>query len=315
MKYNLGIDLGGTKIAAGIVDEHYTIIGRATAPTVFERGFENIVEDIAGTAQKVLEENGLSFSDVGSIGVGVPSSIDSHSGRIIFANNLDWKNVDFLAEFSRYTSVPTFIGNDADCAALAECTAGAARNYSNILMITLGTGVGGGIVINKKIFPGGNGFGCEPGHITIVMDGQLCTCGRKGCLEAYASLYGLMRDTGIAMANDPESQLHDLCGHDSSKVDSRMVFSAAKNGDATALQLVNKFQHYLAVGLSSYATILRPEAIIIGGGLSHQGEYLIGPVRREVLETYYAHDVVPPPAILQAELGNDAGIIGASLLS
>lgn len=317
MKYRLGIDLGGTKIAVGIVDEDYKIVGRLNAPTIFTHGFEGIVKDIADVSLQATKNFGITQTDILSVGVGVPSSIDSHTNKIVFANNLDWKDVDFISEFRKHIppELPVYVGNDADCAALGENLAGAAKPYSNMIMITLGTGVGGGIVINKKIFPGGNGYGCELGHITIIMDGEECTCGRKGCLEAYASLYALIRDTKRALSRNPDSVMHGMCGQDLSKLDSKMIFEASKKGDETAIGIVRNYQHYLAVGLSSLATILRPEAIIIGGGISHQGEYLLGSVREEVLATYYAHDVVPPPAILQAELGNDAGIIGAALLS
>ena len=210
---------------------------------------------------------------------------------------------------------PTRIGNDADCAALAESVAGSAKSYNNIFMLTIGTGVGGSLIINKRIFPGGNGYGCEPGHTLFVHEGISCTCGRRGCLEAYISATALIRQTVQALKNHPESLIGALCGQDWQKIDGRTAFEAAKAGDPTGTQVVETYIDYLASGISSLVSLLRPEAVIVGGGICNAGEYLLAPVRQKVWQTMYGAGQVPQPAILRASLGGDAGVIGAALLA
>lgn len=313
-KFFVGIDLGGTNVAVGVVNEQYEIVGRYKTPTLAGRPFAEIVADMARAAQAAVADAGLTLADITHVGIGVPSTIAPGTRRVVFANNLGWVDRDILGEFGKHLALPAFAANDADCAAYGEVLAGAARNWRNVLMITLGTGVGGGIILDKKIFLGGSGHGCEPGHTTIAMDGEPCTCGRRGCLEAYASVTALIRDTRRAMAAHPESLLGELCGGDPEKIDGRTAFDAARRGDAAAAQVVANYIHYLAVGLSSFVTLLRPEAILIGGGVSNEGENLLAPLRREVRETAYAGELMPETPILRATLGNDAGIIGAAFL-
>ena len=314
MKYYLGVDLGGTNIVAGVVDENYRMIQKSRRPTILKRSFEEIVADMAATAIDALDAAGLKKDDISYVGIGTPSTLHPQTRRIIFANNLRWKNADVIGEFRKSWDVPIHLGNDADCAALGECLAGAGDAYDSILMITLGTGVGGGVVLNKKLFLGGDGFGTEPGHTVLVHDGFLCTCGQKGCLEAYASMTALIRQSVDLMMVYPHSLMWEECGHDLNKVEGRTAFNAAKRGDLAGKMVVDQFIHYLAVGLSSMSTILRPQAIIIGGGASGEGEYLLKPLRKLVAETIHGGEVLQSPMILQAKLGNDAGIIGAALL-
>ena len=314
MKYYLGIDLGGTNIATGIIDENYQFVARHSVPTKGTRPFEVVVRDIAAAARAVLEKAGLTEKDIDYVGMGAPSTIEPGTQRIVFANNLGWKKADLVGEFQKHWDIPVHIANDADCAALAESIAGSAKDYDNVLMLTLGTGVGGSFVMNKKIYLGGNGYGCEPGHSILVYNGVRCTCGRRGCLEAYASVTALIRETIEMMAACPTSLMCELCGGNMSRVNGRTAFDAAKQGDEAALEVVHNYVEYLSAGIGSLVTAYRPSVVILVGGLSNEGEYLLGPVRRRVSETVYASDLMDPPAILMATLGNDAGIIGAALL-
>lgn len=314
MGYYLGIDLGGTNIVAGLVDEEHNIVKKCSRPTLLKRSFETIVADMAGAAQDALAGAGAAKTDVSYVGIGVPSSVNPKTKRIVFANNLGWKNADVIGEFQKNWDIPVRLGNDADCAALGECLAGAGQAYDSIVMITLGTGVGGGIVLHKKLFLGGDGYSIEPGHSILVHGGFLCTCGRKGCLEAYASVIALVRQTIDMMTVFPHSLMWEECGHDLNKVEGRTAFDAARRGDAAGQMVVDQFIDYLAGGLASMVTLLRPQAIIVGGGVSNEGEYLLGPLRQRVSETIYAHDILDTPPIIKAQLGNDAGIIGAALL-
>ncbi len=314
MGHFLGIDLGGTNIAAGVVDAQFHIVGRGHRPTLLKRGFSEIVADMAATAKEALADAKLTPSDVSYVGIGVPSSVNPHNHRVVFANNLGWKDADVIGEFQKSWDIQAYIGNDADCAALGECHVGAGQAYDNILMITLGTGVGGGVVLNNKLFQGGDGFCIEPGHTTLVHDGFLCTCGRRGCVEAYASVTALIRQSIDMMMAFPKSLMWEECGGDLNKVEGRTAFNAAKRNDKAGKMVVDQYIRYLAGGLASMTILLRPQAIIIGGGVSDAGEFLLAPLRILVKEFMYANDLLAAPAIVKAQLGNDAGIIGAALL-
>lgn len=313
-QYYLGIDLGGTNIAVGVMDTNYSFAAKYSTPTLGRRPFEEVVADMARAAKTALVQAGLTERDIEHVGIGVPSNIDPDTRNVLYANNLDWVNRDLIAEFKKHLNLPVYIANDADCAAYGEALAGAAKDYRDLIMVTLGTGVGGGIVLDKKIYIGGNGHGCEPGHSTLVMDGEPCTCGRKGCLEAYASVTALIRDTVRAMDADAASLLHEVCGGNREAVNGRTAFEAAKKGDKTAMGVVEHYVHYLAVGISSFITLMRPEVVLLGGGVCNEGEYLLEPLRREVNRTVYAAQIIPETPILRATLGNDAGIVGAAFL-
>ncbi len=313
-EYYLGIDLGGTNIAVAVIDDSYNFISKYKTPTLGRRSFAEVVADMADACKKAVEEAKLTLGDITHVGIGVPSTIDPDTRNVVFANNLGWRDLDIIGEFKKHIDLPIYVANDADCAAYGESIAGAARDYSHVLMLTLGTGVGGGIIMDNKIFTGGNGHGCEPGHTTLVMDGIACTCGRKGCLEAYGSVTALIRDTICAIVSHPDSLMYDLCEGDMNKVSGRTAFDAAKQGDKAAQQVVDNYIHYLAVGLSSFVTCLRPEVILLGGGVSNEGDNLLIPLREKVFSYAYAGELMPKTPILKATLGNDAGIIGAAFL-
>ena len=311
-RYYVGIDLGGTDIKVGVIDESFNIISKYVTPTLSTRSVEEIVADMAAAARTAVENAGISEEDIKHIGVGVPGTVNSKTNVIVLTPNLGWRNIDFIPIFRRYWDLPVFLGNDADAAALAEVYAGAARGYDNAVVLTLGTGVGGGLIFDKKVFTG-NGFGTEPGHIIIVTDGEPCGCGARGCLESYASVTALIREAKRIMAEYPDSLLHELCGGDDSCVNGRIIFNAAKQDDPAAKTIVADYVKYLGAGIASLCNTLRPQVVILGGGVCDAGEPLFDPLDKIVGSLIFVTDEAEIPSILKAELGNDAGIIGAAL--
>jgi len=312
MKHYLGIDLGGTDIKVGVIREDYSIAAKHIIPTKSNRPVEEVIADMAAAGRTAVEMAGISESDIVHAGVGVPGTVNSKTNEVIFANNIGWRNVDFIPIFQKYWDIPVFLGNDADAAALAEVYTGAAREYENVIVLTLGTGVGGGFIFDKKVFTG-CGLGTEPGHIIIVTDGEQCTCGSRGCFEAYASVTGLIREAKRVMDKHPDSLLHKLCDGDLSRVTGRIVFDAAKQDDDAAKIVVESYVKYLGTGIASLCNALRPQAVILGGGVCNAGELLFNPVRKVVESLVYFTDNGGLPPILKADLGNDAGMIGAAL--
>jgi len=311
-KYYLGIDLGGTDIKVGVINDEYKIVAKHVIPTLSDRSVGEVIADMAAAGKKAVEMAGLSESDIEHVGVGIPGTVNSRTNEVVFANNIGWRNVDFIPLFQKHWNIPAFLGNDADAAALAEVYAGVAKDYDNVILLTLGTGVGGGFVFDKKLFTG-NGLGTEPGHIIIIMDGEQCTCGSRGCFEAYASVTGLIRDTVMTMKKYPDSLLHKLCDNDNSKINGRMIFEALKQKDGMAEIVVERYANYLGTGIASLCNALRPQAVILGGGVCNAGEPLFEPVRKVVASLVYFTDNGGLPPIIKAELGNDAGLIGAAL--
>ena len=303
----IGIDVGGTNIAAGLVEKDGRIVKKKSVPAGAGRPFPLIVEEMAALARELA-----GAAEIGSVGIGVPSTIDPRNGRVLFANNLGWRDLDLAEEFKKHWDIPVLLGNDADCAALGEALAGYGGSYENVVFVTLGTGFGGGIILGGRLFKGGDNSGIEPGHIPLVFDGLPCTCGLRGCLESYASASALIRQTREKMEADRDSLLWKICGKDPGAVDGRTAFDAARVGDRAAAEVVEAFVGYAAAGIGSLITLYRPQAVIVGGGLSSEGDYLLGPLYRETKRRIYASELMPP--ILKARLGNDAGIVGAALL-
>lgn len=314
--YAIGIDLGGTNIAAGIVDDKGVLIAKESIPTFAQRHYTEIIADMAKVAELACKKANLSISDMAGIGIGSPGTVDSKAGVIAYANNINFKNVPMREELQKHIQLPVYISNDANCAALGETSdAGAAKGHRNVVLITLGTGVGGGIIIDGKIYEGDHGAGAELGHTLLVLDGVQCTCGRKGCWEAYASATGLIRQTKEAMQKEPESMMWELAGHDISAVGGRTAFDAARKGDKTGRQVVDQYIKYLSEGLIDMINIFRPEILLVGGGICNEGEYLFAPVREYINKYVYGGENTPLPVIQKAKLGNDAGIIGAAMLA
>lgn len=313
MKYYVGIDLGGTNIVAGVVDEDYKIIAKYSEPTNAGRAFEEVCASIANTAYEVTKKANLDMKDIKSVGIGSPGSISRKTNLIVYSNNLGWENVPFQA-FEKHFDIPVYIDNDANCAALGEVLAGAARNYENACMITLGTGVGGGIIIDKKIFSGSDQLGAEPGHTIFVYGGEKCTCGLNGCFEAYASATALIRQIKEAIKKHPESLLNKLCSGDLNKVEAKTAFDAMDQGDEVAAKVVDQYISYVAAGVASMMSMFRPEVFIVGGGVSNAGDKLMKPLTEKTSTLTFTRNQAENPPIVLAELGNDAGIIGAAML-
>jgi glucokinase len=315
MFVNLGIDLGGSFIKFGIVNSDFKILAKKSIPTNAQRSFSEIAQDIANTCHQLLQDNHIHLDQVRALGIGVPSIINPHNQHIVFANNLNWTDIDLLSELRKHINLPMFIADDADCAALGEAVAGAGRGIKNSLMITLGTGVGGGFIIHGKIYTGGDGFGCEPGHTILQMNGEACTCGRKGCLEAYTSVTALIRDAKRILKTHPESLILKLAKQDIDRIDGQIIFDAADLKDTAAMKVIDQYLSYLAEGIASLHNALRPEVIIIGGGISARKEKLIEPLKIKLKELVFAADILGIPHVVVAELGNDAGILGAAFLN
>lgn len=307
----IGIDLGGTNIAVGLVDETGKIIAKDSTPTLSERGYGEIVEDMAKLSLKLLKENGIDVSEVKAAGIGSPGSVDAKNGKVLYANNLKFKDTPLRTELQKYINVPVAVENDANAAAYGEYKATGAK-CECFIAVTLGTGVGGGIVIDGKIYRGFNGAAGEVGHTTLVTDGVLCSCGKKGCWEAYASVTALIRQTKVAIEKHPESLMTTLMKNNNNEVSGRTAFDAAKQGDPVAKEVVKNYVKYVADGITDMINIFQPEILVIGGGISREGEYLVQPVREYVKANGYNKGALPMTKIQAATLLNDAGIVGAA---
>lgn len=307
----LGIDLGGTNIAAGIVDEKGTIIRQGSTPTIATRPIEEIVKDMGELCLSLVKEEGLTLDDITAVGLGCPGTVDNKNGIITYSNNIPMQNVPMRKMLEEYfPNKPINLENDANAAAYGEYIING-QGAESFIFITLGTGVGGGVIIDGKLYRGFNCAGAELGHITLITGGQPCTCGKNGCWEAYASVTALIRETNEAMENAPESAMHKWV-EENGKVSGRTAFDCAKAGDATAQMVVDNYVRYVADGLVSIVNIFQPEKLSIGGGISKEGDYLLNPIK-EFVSKYDYNKYMPKTEITIATLFNDAGIIGAAL--
>ena len=307
--YRIGIDLGGTNIAVGIVDEQYRLIAQISVPTGAHRPWQEVVVDMCDAVESVLQKANISLAECQSIGVGSPGACDSEAGVVVRAYNLQWFNVPVCKTIQDRLGLPAYLSNDANCAALAETVAGNAIGCRNMILITLGTGVGGGIVIDGKIYGGMRSMGGELGHIVLMLDGKPCTCGRKGCWEAYASVTALIQQAKAAAAEHPESVLHTAA-----EMTGKTVFDAADAGDIQAKKVIDRWCEYIAAGLTDMVNSLAPERILIGGGVSCQGEKILRPIREYVTANCFGGKEGAVPIIDVARLHGEAGIVGAAAL-
>lgn len=316
--YRIGIDLGGTNIAAGIVNEEFKIIAKGSVPTNADRPGEEIVKDIASLCQTLCKDNGISAEEIASLGIASPGIVDDESGEAIYANNLPFDHFPILPLLKDLLPYPEFhIENDANAAAWGEAIAGAAKGSKSSVMITLGTGVGGGIIDGGKVFKGFNSAAGELGHIVIQVGGRPCSCGRQGCWEAYSSATGLIKTTKEKLeecqASGRKTVMTEIA-EAAGKVNGRTAFDGMRRGDEAAREVVDEYIKYLASGLASMINIFQPEVISIGGGISNEGQYLLDLVVPSVHAQIYGKGVVSTPDIRIATLRNDAGIIGAAVL-
>lgn len=309
----VGIDLGGTSIKAGLVDESGKILAKASCPTLVERGAKPVVDDMAKLSLEVVEKGGYTLNDVKAIGIGLPGIQDPRTGIVPFCTNLYWHEVPVVEWMHETIDKPVFIDNDATVAGLAESVAGVSAGVKDSVFLTLGTGVGGGIVLNGKVYSGAHGVGSELGHMITVIDGELCTCGNRGCWERYASATAMIRMGREAAEKHPESLIYTSVSGNLSEITAKVVTDAAKAGDPVACEVFDRYVYHLCVGIVNIINFLDPEVIVLGGGVSHAGAFLLDAVRAK-LPSMVFYKTMPYARIELATLGNDAGIIGAAML-
>lgn len=311
--YNIGIDLGGTNIKVGIVNENYGIISRASVKTNLPRPAEGIVESICEAVQLALDGAKITLDKITSIGIGTPGAANRSSGIVIYSNNLGFKNVHLGEMLEKKLGKKVYIENDANAAAFGEYLAGGGKGYEDVVVITLGTGVGGGVIIDGKIYTGHNFYGAELGHTVIEYNGRSCTCGRKGCFEAYCSATALITATKKAMEENKDSKLWEIAGS-LENVDGKTAFDGMRADDETAKAVVKEYIEYLGCGLTNMINIFQPQVLLIGGGVCKERDNLIVPLKAFIeKEAYYINESNSTKLDI-CKLGNDAGIIGAAFL-
>ena len=317
--YYIGVDLGGTNIAAGIVNSEFQIVKKGSVPTnVAGRTAEEIIKDMGALCDSLVKDAGLTFDDIEYVGIASPGAIDPVRGVVNYANNLPFSRFPIADTLKKFIPVKkVLVENDANAAAKGEAVAGAAKGVGDVVMITLGTGVGGGIIIDHKVYSGFNYAGAELGHIVIEYNGRQCSCGRKGCWEAYSSATGLINMTKEKLAECEAKGIPTLMTDfvkEEGKVSGKTAFAAMKKGDAPAKEVVDMYIGYLGCGLSNIINIFQPEILVIGGGICNEKHYLTDPLEKIITEETYGNEAIKPTTLKIAELGNDAGIIGAAVL-
>lgn len=314
MKY-VGIDIGGTNLKAGLVDEHGNLLASKKIKIAQIDNQESLAWAMASMTQELAESVNVPINEIASVGVGVPGTVEIHSGSILYTCNLPLHNVPLRRLFHRYLPQPLYIENDANCAAVGEYFVGAGHGSKRFVAVTLGTGVGGGVIHNGKIYHGANGMAGEVGHMSIVHGGHPCPCGRKGCWEQYASATALKRMTAEAMEQNPGSILCDVVAENGGKVSGQSAFIAARRGDSVGKAVCDMYVDYLSTGIINLINIFQPDTLAIAGGVSNEDdEYLLFPVRRQVAKESIPCSPDKMTRIVKAELGDRAGIIGAALL-
>ena len=316
--YHLGVDFGGTHIAAGIVDDNGKLLIKRSTKTKRQRPIDEIMADLLALCDDVAKRTNIKIKDITTIGLGIPANIHPDGKRVVYGNNikgLDNVNIEKIVK-KHYPHMKVFLENDANAAALAEFICGAAKGCKNVVMVTLGTGVGGGIIIDGKIYSGTNFAGGEIGHIVIDRNGEKCNCGRRGCWEQYASVTALSRQTADMIDLYPDSKIYDLIDGKKIKISGRTAFEAMEMGDECGRKIVEQWIEYISIGVVDMINILQPDMVVIGGGISREGDKIISPVREYVKKNVYAGEVdtIPQTKIVAATMGNDAGIVGAALL-
>lgn len=314
MSYTIGIDLGGTTMTAGLVNEDYEIVGKITWATRLPRPAEDLEKAMADLCREVAKQNGVDFSEVRYVGIGTPGSVNFTTGFVGYNTNFNYYDWNLGTDLEALLGCKVYVENDANAAAFGEYIAGGAKGYKDAVVITLGTGIGSGIILDGKILRGFNFAAGEMGHTVIVKDGRKCNCGRHGCWERYASARALSEDTKAAMREHRDTLMWDLV-KDIDHVNAKTSFDAMEKGDALAKQVVENWMEYVGCGIANVVNTFEPEVICIGGGVSNQGETLLGPVRAYVEKE--THDITTGriPEIRACVLRNDAGVIGAAALA
>ena len=307
----IGVDVGGMSIKAGLVNDSGKILYKESVTTGARRPMPEILHDIGILVDRTIKNSGVPRGDIKIVGMGFPGACDSPNGLVIHCDNINLENAPIATEIHKYIDVPVFLDNDANVAALAEYY-NLNKKMDCFITVTLGTGVGSGIIMNGRIFSGLNGFGAEIGHMVIKEGGEKCSCGRNGCWESYASVTALIRQTKTAMENNKNSLISSISSYNN--VNGKTAFDAAKKGDNTAQEVVDNYIHHIATGVSNLIKIFQPEAIAIGGAISKEGDYLLNPLKKYCANEAYSSPFAKKTEIKIASLGNDAGIIGAAML-
>ena len=308
----IGIDIGGMSIKGAAVDSNGRVYEKFSMPFIKGEPGEETIRKLAETVKEYIAANGLE-NKIAGIGLGSPGTLDIENGIVNYANNLGWENLHVADIFHEILPYPVRLTNDANAASLGEAKFGAGKSYENIIMLTLGTGVGGGIIINGKLYEGNQGKGAELGHSVIVVDGEQCTCGRKGCLETYASATALIRETKKAMHSNRRSLMWKVCP-DIDLVGGKVPFEAAKQGDKVAINVLDNYIKYLGEGILNFCNIFRPNVVVLSGGIANAGDYLFDRVNKYIKDRNYGYKMTPEVKVVPAELGYDSGKIGAAAL-
>lgn len=314
MKYYLGLDVGGTNLAAGIVDEKFNVVTKAVLPAGAGRSIEEITADMIHVCEMAAKKGDMKLEDFPVLGIGMPSYVNPATQLLVHANCFGWRNVPIFSYLEKHYKGQIFIENDANCAALGEVLAGNAKGYQNVIMLTLGTGVGSGIILDGKIYAGADLMGAELGHIKLIYRGQRCTCGQLGCADTYCSARGLAQQAREALESGADSLMRELCEENLEKLDSRLVFEAVAKKDKVASEVLEQYMDYLVAAMSTFTTIFRPEVFILGGGVANAGKALTEPLQKSLLVNTFAGAEIGVPEIKLAACGDDAGIIGAAFL-
>ncbi len=310
----IGIDLGGTNIVAGIVDENGQIKYQESVPTMNERTSEAIIQDIVNLINIAIEGYKIPRKDIKAIGIGIPGLVDFKTGNVARCVNLNWKDVPLASMVENAAKIPVFINNDATVAGLAEFEAGIMKGYQSGILLTLGTGIGGGIILKGQIYDGAHGVASEIGHMVVGENFYDCNCGKNGCLETYASSTAIIKYTKKLMVEDKiYSSIFEKLNGNLDTLNGKIIFDAAKEGDAVANQVINRMAKYLGIGIVNLINVIDPDIFIIGGGLSKAGTFLLQKVREEVNKNIH-YNTIATGKIELSQLGNDAGLIGAALL-
>lgn len=309
----IGIDLGGTNLGLGVVDEENNIVFKDSIPTRKSLKYDEICDDIIELTEKAIGSLGMNITAVKGMGIGVPGIVNPSDSMVVECVNLKWKNIYIKKYIEDKLNIPVYIGNDATVAGVAEFAVGAMKGYKSGVLLTLGTGIGAGIIIDGKVYDGAHGIGSEIGHVIVGENYFDCNCGRNGCLETFCSSTAIIKYAQKLLEEGNESSMEKEIQGDLSKISGKIIFDAAKKGDKVANQVIDRMVKYLAIGIVNTVAILDPEVIVIGGGLSAAGEFLLKPIIKEAKERVYFKGA-PIGDIVLSKIGNDGGIIGAANL-
>lgn len=318
--YYIGVDLGGTSIKAGIVTQDCKIIKTLNAPTLPDNP-EQILKDIANLCLTLIKEQNLDISEINSIGVGSPGLIDSNAKTVVFCNNIKFDNMNFQTELQKYIDLPVFLENDANCAIVAEFFSGSMKGHSNAIMLTVGTGIGGGVIINNNLLKGTFLGETELGHMIVDPRGDKCSCGQVGCLETFCSATAIIKNAKKLLKEsqnnnqNTKSKILDFAGGNIEAINGANIFDAYDLNDPIGVEVINQFNNYMAYGIINLINIFKPSIVCIGGGASARKEKLTNPIESLVQAQVYCEGDSSKYKVVPAILGNDAGIIGASMLA